>query len=172
KTKESLLNRRVRMEEGGLLDRIKAEEGRYRLARLGIFETVDLDYAPVDEDTRGVIYKLKEGKTIDFSLLFGYGSYELLRGGVEAEAFIFWGMAHHARLKAIQSFKASSGEFTYTIPELIGKDVDVFFNASALRREELSFLREEYGGGLGVHKYFKPSSTDVSVRYNYQILRA
>src|SRR5262249_15286528 len=83
KTKESLLNRRVRIDEGGLLDRIKAEEGRYRLARLGIFDSVDLDYVPVDEDTRDVVYKLKEGKQIDFSLLFGYGSYELLRGGFE-----------------------------------------------------------------------------------------
>jgi outer membrane protein assembly complex protein YaeT len=172
KTKDSLLDRRVRLQEGGLLDRIKVEEGRYRLARLGVFDTVDLDYAPVDENTRDVIYRLKEGKTIDFSLLFGYGSYELLRGGIEAEQFNIWGLAHHARLKAVQSFKATSGDFTYTIPELVGEDVDLFFNASALRREEISFTREEYGGGLGLHKYFKRSSTDLSVRYSYQILRA
>jgi outer membrane protein assembly factor BamA len=81
-------------------------------------------------------------------------------------------MAHHARLKAVQSFKATSGDFTYTIPELIGEDVDVFLNATALRREEISFTREEYGGGIGLHKYFKAASTDVSVRYNYQILHA
>src|SRR5207253_9459863 len=97
---------------------------------------------------------------------------ELLRGGFEIEQNDIWGRAHHARLKVIQSFKASSADFTYTMPEFIGKDVDIFFNASGLRREEISFTREEYGGGFGAHKYFKPIATDVSVRYNYQILNA
>jgi outer membrane protein assembly factor BamA len=105
-------------------------------------------------------------------LLFGYGSYELLRGGVDVEAFNLWGEAHHAELKAIQSFKASSGNFVYTIPELVGRDVDLFFNGSALRREEISFTRLEYGGGVGVHKYFQEAALDLSSRYNYQILSA
>jgi outer membrane protein assembly complex protein YaeT len=172
KTKESVLSRRVREKEGGILDRIKVEEGRYRLAQLGIFDSVEVEYEPVDEHTRDVIYRVKEGKTIDFSLLFGYGSYELLRGGFEVEQFNIWGLAHHARLKAVQSFKATSGDFTYTMPEFVGEDIDVFFNATALRREEIDFTREEFGGGVGVRKYFRPIATDISVRYNYSLLRA
>jgi hypothetical protein len=31
------------------------------------------------------------------------------------------------------------------MPELLGEDFDVFLNASALRREELAFVREEFG---------------------------
>jgi outer membrane protein assembly factor BamA len=119
-----------------------------------------------------VTYRVTEGKTVDFNLLFGYGSYELLRAGFEVEQFNIWGRAHHARLKAVQSFKASSADFTYTMPEFIGKDMDIFLNASGLRREEISFTREEYGGGFGAHKYFKPAATDLSARYNYQILNA
>lgn len=172
KTSERVMSRRVRVRRGELLDRIKAEEGRYRLAQLGSFETVDLTYQPVDEHTRDVNYTVKEGKTLDFNLLFGYGSYELLRGGFEVEQFNIWGLAHHAKLKAIQSFKASSGEFTYTMPEIVGHDVDLFFNGNALRREEVNFTRIEYGGGFGGHKYFKPYSTDATLRYNYQILNA
>jgi outer membrane protein insertion porin family len=172
KTKESVLSRRVREKEGEILDRIEVEEGRYRLAQLGIFDTVEVEYEPVDENTRDVTYRVKEGKTIDFSLLFGYGSYELLRGGFEAEQFNIWGLAHHARLKAVQSFKATSGDFTYTMPELVGENVDVFFNANALRREEIDFTREEFGGGVGVRKYFRPIATDISVRYNYEVLHA
>jgi outer membrane protein assembly factor BamA len=126
----------------------------------------------VDEQTRDVLYEVKEGKQFDVSLLFGYGSYELLRGGFEIEQNDIWGRAHHARLKVIQSFKASSADFLYTMPEFIGKDLDIFFNASGLRREEVSFTREEYGGGVGAHKFFKPIETDISVRYNYQILNA
>ena len=171
-TKSWLLSRRVRIKRGELLDPIRVENGRYRLARLGVFETVGLDYKPVSDQERAVIYALKEGKALTLSLLFGWGSYELLRGGIEAELNNIWGLAHHAQLTAIQSFKASSGNFTYTVPELIGKDVDLFVNASGLRRQEVSFTRLEYGGGVGLHKYFQSEATDLSGRYNYQILNA
>jgi outer membrane protein assembly complex protein YaeT len=172
KTKPWLLKRRVRIQRGELLDPIRVENGRYRLARLGVFDTVGLDYRNVDEHDRSVIYRLKEAKTLNVSLLFGWGSYELLRGGVEATLNNLWGLAHHAEFTAIQSFKSSSGNFLYTVPELIGKDVDLFFNGSALRRIEVDFTRLEYGGGAGLHKYFQSTATDVSGRYNYQILSA
>jgi outer membrane protein insertion porin family len=172
KTKESLLRRRVRLDEGGLLDRVKVEQGRYRLARLGVFDSVELNYEPVDAQTRNVIYGVKEGKRIDVSFLFGYGSYELLRAGFEVEQYNVFGRAHHARLRAVQSFKSSSAEYVYTMPEFVGEDLDVFLNASGLRRQEISFLREEFGGGAGVRKYFAPIASDLSLRYNYQVLNA
>jgi outer membrane protein assembly complex protein YaeT len=172
RTREHLMSRRVRIQRGELLDPTRVEEGRYRLAKLGIFNTVDLDYRGVDEHTRDVIYRVNEGKTLNLSLLLGWGSYELLRGGVDVEAFNIWGSAHHAELKAIQSFKATSGDLTYTIPEVLPNDIDLFLNGNGLRREESSFTRLEYGGGVGLHKYFQSSSTDVSTRYNYQILNA
>jgi outer membrane protein insertion porin family len=170
KTSKRLLARRVKVERGELLDPIRVDEGRYRLAQLGMFDTVDVSYQAVDEHVRKVIYQVNEGKRFRVSLLFGYGSYELLRGGFEAQLNNIWGEGHVATLRAIQSFKSSSGDFNYTIPELVGHDVDLFVNGSGLRREEVSFTREEYGGGLGVHKLFKSIATDVSTRYNYQIL--
>jgi outer membrane protein assembly factor BamA len=171
RTKEKTMAKRVRVKRGELLDRIKVEDGRYRLAQLGSFDTVDLIYQPVDEHTRDVLYRVKEGKNLEVSLLAGYGSYELLRGGFEIEKNNIWGLGHHARLKAVQSFKASSGEFVYTVPDFVS-DVDLFFNASGLRREEVSFTRIEYGGGFGGHRYFKDYATDLTIRYSYQILNA
>jgi len=164
--------RHTPVEPGDLLNPIKAEEGRYRLAQLGSFEHVELKYDQVDEHTRDVLYEVKEAKSLEVSLLFGYGSYELLRGGVVLEENNIWGLGHHLHLKAVQSFKASSGELAYTIPEFIAKDTDLFVNGFGLRREEVSFTREEYGGGIGSHRYFRPIGTDLSLRYNYQILNA
>ena len=172
RTRLSTMSRRVRVKRGELLDRIRVEEGRYRLAQLGSFSSVDLKYEPIDEHTRAVLYDVNEGKSLDVSLLFGYGSYELLRGGVEIEKNNLFGLGHHARLKGVQSFKASSGEFTYTVPDLVGRDIDLFANASGLRREEVDFTRIEYGGGFGGHKYYKEYATDLTLRYNYQILNA
>jgi outer membrane protein insertion porin family len=61
KTKESVLRRRVRLQEGESLDRVKVEEGRSRLIGLGIFDNVDVDYEPASGLTRGVTYTVKEG---------------------------------------------------------------------------------------------------------------
>jgi outer membrane protein assembly complex protein YaeT len=171
-TKPSFLSRRVRTERGEYLNPLRAERGRTRLAELGIFNSVGLDYRPVDEHTRDIIYRVNEGRRFTVSLLMGWGSYEMLRGGFEAELNNIWGLAHRARLKGVQSFRATSGDFTYTIPDFSHLDFDLFFNAFGLRREEVNFTREEFGGGFGVHKYFRPLATDVTLRYNYQVLNA
>ena len=171
-TKESVMQRRVSIAGGDLLNPIQAERGRNRLSRLGIFDSVELRYDRVDEETRDVIYSVNEGKTFDFSILAGYGSYEQLRGGFELEQYNLWGRAHRSRLKAIQSFKSTTAEYLYTMPELLGEDFDVFINASGLRREEIAFTRKEFGGGAGVSRSFPEISTDLSARYNYQILTA
>lgn len=167
-----LLQRRVRLEPGQWLDRVAAEQGRFRLARLGVFESVGLEYEDAGAAGRAVVYPLREGKTLDLSVLFGYGSYELLRGGVEVERRNLFGLAQHARLRALQSFKATSADLLYSMPELVGRDVDLFFNGSFLRREEIAFTRLEYGGGAGAQRFFPSLHTDASIRYTYQILNA
>lgn len=172
RTKESMLERRVPQQTGDWLDRLKAEKGQYRLARLGIFDTVELNYQTVSSNLWDVRYDLKEGKRLEVSPLFGFGSYDLLRVGVEVDQYNLWGLAHNSQLKLVQSFKSSSGDYTYTIPQVLGGDVDVFATANALRREEISFTRVEYGGGTGVRRYFPQTATDASLRYNYGILQA
>lgn len=171
-TKEKMMLRRVKIEEGELLDPVKAEQGRFRLAQLGIFDTVEMDYQKVDEETRDILYRVKEGKHVDVSLLFGYGSYEQVRGGFDIDQFNVFGRGHHARLRVVQSLKSSSADYLYSMPELVGRDVDVFFNATGLRRQEISFTREEFGGGVGAVKFFSPIHSTVSLRYNYQVLNA
>jgi outer membrane protein assembly complex protein YaeT len=172
RTRNSILDRRVKLDPGDPLNRIEAERSRQRIARLGVFRSVGLRYDPVEGETRDVIYDLEEGRAMNLSLLMGYGSYELLRGGFELEYYNLWGRAHHSRLRVIQSFKASSADYLYTMPELLGEDIHVFVNASGLRREEVSFVREEYGGAVGAQRYFRPIDSDVGLRYVQQFLNA
>ncbi len=171
-TRESFLHEQIPVETGDLLNPIEAETGRQRLAQLGIFDSVKLSYQQADDQTRALNYELDEAERFRLSLLFGYGSYELLRGGFETELVNILGRAHRARLKAIQSFKATSGDFTYSIPQLFTHELDLFIDGSALRREEVSFVRKEYGGGAGLHKYLRHWFTDVTLRYSYEILDA
>jgi outer membrane protein insertion porin family len=172
KTKRSVVARRAEVEPGQLLDRTEVEAGRNRLARLGIFNSVGVRYEIVNEHLRDVTYAVEEGKKLDVSLLFGYGSYELLRAGVEVEQFNMFGRAHQSRLRAVQSFKATSVDYRYTMPELIGESVDAFANAFFLDRKETTFTRREFGGGVGAKTFVDVLQSDFSARYNYQVLSA
>jgi outer membrane protein assembly factor BamA len=171
-TKVSLLERRVPLKTGEWLNRLDAERGQYRLARLGVFDTVELNYQTVSSNLWDVRYDLKEGKRLEVSPIFGFGTYDGLRGGVEVDQYNLWGLAHNDQIKLIQSFKSSSVDYTYIVPQVFGKDVDVFATGNYLRRQEISFLRVEYGGGLGGRKYFRDIATDLSLRYNYGLLQA
>ena len=172
KTKLPMLRRRVRLHSGEPLDRIAVEQGRHRLSRLGVFDSVGMRYDVVSPHLRNVRYILQEGKWIDVNLLFGIGSYELLRIGAEVEQYNLFGRAHRARLRVVQSFKSSSANFLYTMPEFVGEDVDVFVQGTYLHREEVSFTRKEYGGGMGAKTFFSNIESELVTRYNYEILNA
>jgi outer membrane protein assembly complex protein YaeT len=172
RTKSSVLKSRIKLEKGEPLNRVEAEKSRQSLARLGVFDSVRLRYEAVDDSTRDVIYEVEEGKPISLSVLAGYGSYELLRGGLEFENRNLFGRAHDLRLRAVQSFKASKGDLFYTVPEVVGENVNLFLQGSGLRREEISFTREEYGGSMGLQKRLVPIKTDFTLRYVYEFLNA
>jgi outer membrane protein insertion porin family len=172
RTRESVMRRRVGLRPGDPLNRIEVDQGRFRLARLGVFDWVDVELEEVDENTRNVIYNLREGREIDVNLLLGYGSYEMFRAGVEVEQFNLLGRAHRSRLLLVQSMKATSGNYRYTVPELFGEDIHGFSQLFALRREERDFDRLEYGGSVGLQTFFHRVDTDASIRYTYQLLES
>jgi outer membrane protein insertion porin family len=172
RTKTTVLRPRVKLKPSDKLDRVQAENDRLSVARLGVFESVELRLQPLDETTRNVIYDFIEGKTIEWSLLFGYGSYERLRGGIELSQYNLFGLAHQSRLRLTQSFKSSSGDYLYTVPAFIGGEINFFGELTALRRQEISFLREEYGASVGAQRHVGWLDSDVSLRYSYQYLNA
>lgn len=169
-TRESILRRRVRVEEGDPLDPLQLERARFRLARLGAFETVDLHYEPEIGATRDAVFTVKELPRWDASLLAGYGSYEQLRGGVELQQTNLLGRAHQSRLVLVQSMKSTRGEYNYTVPELFGELIDGTVRLFGLRREEESFDREEYGGTAGVRRRIPWIRAEGTLGYTYQSL--
>ena len=172
RTKGSVLKSRIKLQAGEPLNRVEAEKSRQRLARLGVFDSVRLRYEPVDDATRNVIYELEEAKPISLSVLAGFGSYEMLRGGLEFENRNLFGLAHDFRMLAVQSFKSSKGDAFYTVPEVFGENVNLFLQGSGLRREEVSFTRQEYGGSIGLQKRLTSIKTDFTLRYVYEFLNA
>jgi outer membrane protein assembly factor BamA len=144
-TDTTMLRRRVEAKTGDPLDPLKMDQARYRLARLGVFDSVNLNYEPAQGDVRDPVYVLREGPRYDVDLLAGYGSYEQLRGGFEIRQMDLFGLAHQSQLKFVESMKSTQGEYSYTVPELFGESIDGTARAFGLQRKEIAFERAEYG---------------------------
>ncbi len=177
KTLDSVLHRRIHLEAGDWLDVLEVEEARYRIARLGVYRSIETDVTDsADEEggeeppARTLRFEFEEDQRLIASLLLGYGSYEKLRGGPEIERRNLWGRAHRDRLRAIQSFKSSSIDYRYYMPEIFAEDIDVYGEANGLRRRELSFDRVEWGGEVRFLKEFSPR-TRASIAYRAEQLR-
>jgi outer membrane protein insertion porin family len=149
---------------------LRLERSRYRLARIGAFESVELAYEPSAGEVRDAVFTVSELPRWNASLLAGYGSYEQVRGGVELEQTNLWGRAHTSRLQLVQSVKSSRGEYNYTVPELLGESIDGTARLFGLLREEESFDREEYGGTAGLRTKIPWIRADASLGYTYQSL--
>lgn len=169
-TYEPLLHRTVRIESGDPLNPIRLDFAQTRLARLGVFDHIGVDYAPGADDTRDVNFSVREGRRKEVNLLFGYGSYEQARGGVELRHFNAFGRAHTSTLKLVQSMKSSQGDLLYSVPELFGTTVDGSTRLFGLRREELAFLRQEYGANASL-RWPLGRSSSLTTGYTFRQLR-
>lgn len=170
-TKEKVLRRRVRLSPGDPLDPVALERARFRISRLGVFETVDLRYEPEEGVTRDPVFSLREGPRYETHLLAGYGSYEQLRAGIEHRQMNIFGLAHQSRLELVQSMKSTSADYNYTVPELFGESLDGNVHAFGLQREEISFLRQEYGLSVSLGRPVAFISGDAMVGYTFESLR-
>lgn len=170
-TRESALRRLVPIHTGDPLDPTVFDDGQSRLARLGVFNHIGLEFEPADGETRDAIYHVTEGRRQELSLLGGYGSYEQLRGGIEWRHFNLLGRAHSDNLQLVQSMKSTQGSYTYTVPELFGTEVDGSARVFGLRREELAFERVEYGGNVSLLWPLHGLGANLTTGYTYQSLR-
>jgi len=171
RTRESVLRRRVQIGPGDPLNPLELDKARYRLGRLGIFNSVDLSYQPPDGPVRDPVFTLSEQKPLETNLMAGYGSYERLRGGVEVIQRNVFGRAHQSRLQLVQSFKSSRVNYTYSVPEIFGESVDGSAKLFGLRREESAFRREEFGSTITLKRNLPFLGADGTVGYTYQSLR-
>ncbi len=171
-TDKKLLAKQAGLQEGALLNRREVEEGRDRLSRLGIFRSIRIDYEQDEEGQWNVVYEAVMKKQTIVNLIMGVGSFDIVRGGFEVRQNNLWDRAHHSRLSAVQSFKGTYLDYTYTIPQVLGEDIDFFLSANYLRREEITFDREEYGGSAGVQHFFREINTAASAQFNYGLVEA
>jgi outer membrane protein insertion porin family len=166
-----VLRRSVPLPPGDPLNPLALANARYRISRLGVFDTVDLRYDPTDGVVRDPVFTLKESQRYEASLLFGYGSYEQVRGGIELRQLNVFGRAHQSLLQLVQSMKSTTGEYTYSVPELFGESIDGAARLFALQRQEVAFRRQEFGVSFTLQRPIAWLRAEGTVGYTFQALR-
>jgi outer membrane protein assembly factor BamA len=166
-TKRSVLKRQVDLKTKEPLDLIAVSEARRKLMGLGVFQEVGLSFEPVSGAVRSVVYELSPNQRKELQLRAGWGSYEQARLGFSWEHRNPWGRAHRYEVEVKQSFKATLGDVTYSIPQFLGTDLTTYLNAEYSFREELSFDRRAQGLAVGTSMQLADSGTRLSVEYGY-----
>lgn len=161
---------RAKIKDGELLNILEVQAERDRLYALGIFDSVDIEYTPIDDTTWDVSFICKPLDPYSISLIAGWGSYELLRLGFEIEHYNLFGLAHNGRLRVIQSLKATQGEYRYNIPNFQGRPMNVFGQLNYLEREEKSHTDRRYGPTIGTDFFLKKQDIYASIAYKLEVL--
>ena len=170
-TREQTLRRLVPVRPGDLLDPVLFNDSQARISQLGVFRNIALHYDPPEGAVRDAAYDLTEGRRQEVNLLAGYGSYEQLRGGVEWRHFNLFGRAHTDSLKLVQSMKGSSGDYTYTVPDLFGTFTDGSLRLFGWRREEFSYVNEEYGANFSLLWPLRMLGVALTTGYTFKHVR-
>jgi outer membrane protein assembly complex protein YaeT len=169
--RDAVLRRSAQVQPGDPVNPIALGAARYRISRLGVFETVDLRYEPADGPVRDPVFTLKESQRYESNLLFGYGSYEQARAGVDFRQVDLFGLAHQSLLEFVQSMKSTSADYTYSVPELFGESIDGAARLFGLQRQEVAFLRQEFGATFTLKRPIPWLRAEGTAGYTYQALR-
>lgn len=153
RSRPSFIRSRLRLAEGDLYDRRKERESFSRLLASGLFRRVEIELGPAaegggedpSEEVRDLLVEVEELPARELFVEPGYGSYELLRLRVGAADRNVLGYGQTARTEATISQRSARGEVGYLWPALLGSDLSLDGRAFVGRREEPSFLREEWG---------------------------
>ncbi|MGF1451510.1 MAG: outer membrane protein assembly factor [Opitutales bacterium] len=174
KTEDERLREVLPLESGGLLNPNLTNQGRGQLRALNIFDEVEVRYEPVEgrENVRDVIYETKLRENFAVALIFGVGTFDIVRGGFELVQNNLWHLAHQQRLRLIQSLKTSKADYEYTIPKFLGRDLTLFGNGDFLRREQINFIRQEFGAGVGLQRFWGEIGVNASIEQRVELVTA
>ena len=166
-TDRSVLRAQAELQAGEPLDLIAVSEARRRLMGLGMYQEVGLSLEPPTGEVRSVVYRLNPSQRKELQLRAGWGSYEQARVGFQWQHRSPWGRAHLYELEVKQSFKATSAEATYSVPQFFGTELTGYLNAEYDEREELSFDRRGQGVAMGTSMQLAESGIRLAVEYGY-----
>jgi len=149
RTRDNVIRRELRVEEGGLFDAKALRESSQKLQRLDFFEEIDISPEPaLDPSKMNITVNVKEKSTGQFSVGAGYSSVDklILMGEISENNFL--GMGHRLALSGNIGGTSSRFNLSWTNPRLNDSNVSVGGDLFNWRREYNDYTRDSKGGAI------------------------
>lgn len=167
---ESTMRRQSRLRVGQPLDILEAGAARRRLMGLGVFDTVDFDFDPPGGPGRELVFYGEKGQLQALEASIGWGSYEMVRGGVRWQHRNPWRRAHSYELQAMVSLKARRAQLQYAIPQIFGTLANAHARLQYGYREEPTHDWQEDQLAVGTSISLGRSGVILAVEYQIEQL--
>lgn len=168
KTRDEVIRRELRQMEGGWFATSKIKKSKQRIDRLGFFETVNLETAPVpgSNDQMDVNFSVLERSTGNFQIGAGYGSEGVTFSAGITQSNLF-GTGNHLSTQVNTSKVNQVYSVSYTNPyytdEGISRGFDIFKRTTDATQISVSqYTSDTLGGGI---RFGIPISDDETFQY-------
>lgn len=128
-TRDKVIRREFRLQEGELFDSEKLRRTRERINNLGFFETVEIEQRSRQEDLLDIDVKVAEKNTGQISMSVGYSSLEnlLLQGQVKWTNLL--GRGQEMSLSIDTSSRRTDYSISFTEPAVFDRELSAGFDA-------------------------------------------
>ena len=168
KTRDEVIRREMRQMEGGWFAASRIKKSKQRLDRLGFFDVVNLETAPVQgaTDQLDVNFSVVEKSTGNFQIGAGYGSEGVTFSGSVTQANLF-GTGNYLTTQVNTSKVNQVYSVSYTNPYYTDDGISRGFDVYKRRTDTTSTYTSQYysdsvGGGI---RFGVPINDDESFQY-------
>lgn len=167
-TFDKVIRREIPLNEGDLYSTSKLNEARYRLNRLGFFETVNIS-TPASADAKALDMKVDvvEKPTGSFSVGAGFSNLENFVFTANVQKNNFLGLGYTLAAAANVSGKRQQGNFQIFDPYFLDTRFSLRMDAYSISRQ---FIEDEYqrGGSFAIGRYLD-ARDDIRLEVIYTI---
>lgn len=148
-TRDKVVRREIRLNEGELFDSSKLRRSRQRLGNLGFFEEVKLDTRRrPEEDLVDLEVRVKEQPTGAFTAGAGYSSTQSVIGTASIRQNNLFGRGQRLAVSAALSSVSADFTVSFTEPYFLDTQISLGIEAFNRRFDYESFESRETGGAL------------------------
>jgi outer membrane protein insertion porin family len=148
-TRDKVIRREIRLNEGDLFDSSKLQRSRQRLGNLGFFEEVKLDTKRrAEEELVDLEVQVKEQPTGAFTAGAGYSSTQSVIGTASIRQNNLFGLGERIALTAQLSRISADFNLSFTEPYFLDSPISLGLDAFNRRFNYTTFISHETGGGL------------------------
>lgn len=170
RTRQAVIRRLIDLPEGVPASPARLLGAERDLYRLGLFSRVDVRLAPgpEDEERRGVVVEVEEGKTRRLSLGAGYDSDGGTRGLLTLGESNLGGLAGNLQLDLLSSQRDSRFRLVYSEPKIFGWPLNATATTYWERQQRDAYDLRRWGTQVGLNREKGPWR--LRLVYDYHIV--